>query len=111
MRHTVEKHAVRCHCRSVGECQCNNFAWQKALDALVDDFADAMKAKLRKKFLEGKEGWDDPEWPLHVIQADLIEHAGVEMHTTGVTLKGHEVLDPVDIANFAAFWWNRTETT
>lgn len=63
MRHTHEQHMKQCGCRSVGECTHNSFAEFQAIDACVDDFAASMKRKLRRKILEGKSGWDDPEWP------------------------------------------------
>lgn len=67
---------------------------QRALDELVDQFAAAMKAKLRRAGVEkGRSGWDDPKWTPEEIKAALLAHVD----------KG----DPVDVANFAAFWWNR----
>lgn len=65
----------------------------KSLEMLVDAFAEAMKAKLRKKILEGYKGWDDPKWTREKIVEALKAHL--------------EKGDPVDIANFAAFIWNR----
>ena len=90
MKHKTEDHIKPCGCRSVGECDHNRFAWAQALDALVDDFAEAMKKRLRKKFVEGKEGWDNPNWPIEDIRKQLFA-----------------CRDPIDIANFAAFLWNR----
>ncbi len=66
-----------------------------ALDALVDDFANHMKLKLRKKFLAGRYGWDDANWTIEDIRSDLIQEAG------------NDEADPVDVANYAAFLWNR----
>ena len=60
----------------------------------VDDFSFEMKAKLGRKFCEGKEGWsaeDDPTWCVKHIRDRLIEHCH----------KG----DPIDVANFALFLW------
>ncbi len=96
MRHTTEQHMAPCGCRSVGECEHNTFAWAKALDACVDDFAEAMKRKLRQKFIEGKSGWDDPTWPIEDVIAQLAAHV--------------EKGDMVDVANFAMFAWNKNET-
>lgn len=107
MKHSVEQHMDSCGCRSVGECGHNTFAWMNALNALVDDFAVAMKKKLIKKFKEGKSGWDDPEWDPDQIKDAMIEHCGVEFSMTHVRVSGHELVDPVDVANFAAFLWNR----
>ncbi len=79
-------------------CKCGELA---SLDALVDAFAEEMKAKLREKAQGGYTGWDDPDWAVSERPLDpedetvwqaLHEHVG----------KG----DPVDIANFAAFIWN-----
>lgn len=93
MKHTVESHMVSCGCRSVGECHHNDFAELKALDALVDDFADAMKKKLLKKMMDDKAGWDDPQWP----RANILQQ--LRLHVD----RG----DMVDVANFAAFAWNQ----
>ena len=109
MKHSVENHFRPCGCRSVGECDHNTFAWMRALDALVDDFAQAMKEKLYKKHLEGRSGWDDPAWETYKIRDALIDHAGVRITTRGTTLLDPDAQDPVDIANFAAFWWNRLQ--
>ena len=66
---------------------------RKTLDGLVDAFAAAMRAKLRKKEAEGLEGWDDPTWALSAdLKQKLLRHI--------------EKGDPVDVANFCAFWWN-----
>lgn len=84
---------VNCGCRSVGECNHNDFVSTKALTALVDDFADEMKKKLIKKFMEGYHGWDDPNWSRKEIVDRLYKHID----------KG----DMVDVANFAMFAWNK----
>jgi hypothetical protein len=92
-KHTEEKYVIRCGCRSVGECGHNNFAWLKALEGCVDDFAAQMKSKLRRKALEGYSGWDDPDWQ----RAEIIDR-----------LKSHiDKGDMVDVANFAMFAWNK----
>jgi hypothetical protein len=94
MRVRVHNYMVACGCRSVGECSHNSFAEFKALDALVDQFAAAMKSKLRRAAVEkGKDGWDDPKWTPDDIKAALLAHV--------------EKGDAVDVANFAAFLWNR----
>jgi len=66
----------------------------------VDDFCVEMKIKLLEKMLEGRKGWCTPDgWDsssvsgaLDVIRDRIQDHVG----------KG----DPVDVANFAMFWWN-----
>jgi len=93
MKFKTEDYERSCGCRSVGECNHNQFAWMQALDGLVDSFAEEMKKKLRAKFLEGKSGWDDEEWSIDDIKRQATNHID----------KG----DPVDVANFAAFWWNK----
>ena len=82
-----------CGCRSVGECTHNAFAEITAIDACVDEFADALKRKLHKKFIEGNSGWDDPEWPREEIIRKLRDHID----------KG----DMIDLAAFAMFAWNQ----
>lgn len=97
MKFCEDDFRVNCNCRSVFECSCNDMVWKQSLDACVDAFADAMKRKLKEKFLQGKTGWDDPFWTKDMIIDALKEH--IE--------KGNE--DMVDVANFAMFLWNRQE--
>lgn len=98
---------VKCNCRSCGECTHNDFAWAAALDALVDDFASAMKRKLRKKFIEGRSGWDDEAWKPEEIVERLQGHAR-KLTTTEHGMERKPTADDlVDVANFAAFAWNR----
>ena len=94
MRHTTDKYTNHCGCRSVGECNHNLFSWARALDACADDFNDEMKRKLKKKFMEGKSGWDSENWDIEDIKRQLIEHV--------------EKGDFVDVANFAMFAWNKS---
>lgn len=66
----------------------------RALYQLVRDFARAMADKLIVKQIDGQRGWDSEQmYPVEGMQARFM--AAVE--------KG----DPVDIANWAAFLWNR----
>ncbi|MBO6759145.1 MAG: hypothetical protein JJ902_22665 [Roseibium sp.] len=95
MRVSVDHFRKPCGCRSAGECSCNATAEFDALDQLVDRFAAAMKSKLRLAAMErGKSGWDDPNWHPEAIRLALFDHVA----------KG----DAVDVANFAAFLWNRS---
>lgn len=84
-----------CGCRSSGEYNHNLLSSQKALYAMVDEFARQMKDKLFKKFLEGKSGWDDPSWTEEQIMEALKEHVRKDNR------------DMVDVANLAMFLWNR----
>jgi hypothetical protein len=93
MKVTTEDFIVSCGCRSSGECNHNTFAEQKAIDNLIDRFCTEIKQKLHRKILQGKSGWDDPDWPIENLQEKLINHY----------IKG----DPIDIAAFCAFWWNK----
>jgi hypothetical protein len=94
MRVTSQQFIKACGCRSVGECTHNPFVDFEALDALVDKFAAEMKRKLRRAAIEkGRSGWDDPAWHPGSIKSALLAHV--------------EKGDPVDVANFAAFWWNK----
>lgn len=81
-----------CGCRSVGECHHNTFAECDAFDAVVDAFAKEMKAKFRRKWREGRGGWDDPNC-YEGMRIALQEHAA-------------RPLQHVDVANFAAMLWN-----
>lgn len=92
---------VNCGCRSSGECMHGTPYWReaypgaerRALGQLTDAFAEAMRAKLYAN-ADCQAGWADESWSIEQIKAALIEHID----------KG----DPVDVANFCAFWWNRT---
>lgn len=64
-----------------------------AIDLLVDEFAAAIKAKLFRKYKEGRCGWDSADWTSEQISAAIREHV--------------ERGDPVDVAAFCAFLWNR----
>lgn len=94
MRFRTADFITPCGCRSVGECKHNSWAEIKALYSLVDAFADVMKYKLLLAAVDKmKSGWNDPRWSEDEIVNALREHVD----------KG----DPVDVANFAAFLWNR----
>lgn len=95
MRFSEEQLWKPCGCRSVGECSHNSLNWKRALDACVDAFADELKKKLVRKYLEGKSGWDDPSWPREDIIQQLRAHID----------KG----DMVDVAAFAMFAWNQDD--
>lgn len=87
--------STQCGCR---EADCPHVSLMDrnepaALNALVDAFSEAMKAKLKEKLKTGRGGWDDERWTPEMIMKALKEHVD----------KG----DPVDIANFCAFLWNR----
>ena len=64
-----------------------------ALYDLVEDFADEVREKLTQTLRQGRSGWDDPSWTEDDIRAALAE----------AVAKG----DPVDVAAYAAFLWNR----
>lgn len=93
MRITTQSIPSKCRCR--GRCECNRDALRPlaALDKLVNAFAKEMKKKLKRKALEGYYGWDSPDWTPEQVMESLRAHLD----------KG----DPVDIANFAAFLWNK----
>ena len=57
------------------------------------DFAMATERRLRQKTRDGIAGWDDPEWAIPEIKERL----------AASLLRGN----PVDVANFAMFWWNK----
>ena len=83
-----------CSCRAAGECNHNVFADDDALDALVSQFAAKMRHALaRAKYLKGRDGWDDDNWDTSDIVRQLLAHVD----------KGQ----PIDVAVFAAFWWNK----
>lgn|GEM_PF-1486003 len=65
------------------------------LNAAVDQFAAAMKARLAEKARAGWTGWDDPANVSEIYTALLAHAAGVPMAA------GQEV----DVANFAMMLW------
>jgi hypothetical protein len=93
MKHTTEKYMEPTGDRRAMESFANLNSERKALEACVDDFAEKMKAKLIQKNLEGKAGWDDPDWSIEDLKRQLIDHV--------------EKGDFVDVANFALFGWNK----
>ena len=85
-----------CGCRSVGECTHNAYAEPLALERMVRAFSNQMLAKLQRKRPEGYRGWDGPEnYPTDDMWRMLKEHV--------------EKRQPLDVANFAAMIWNRSE--
>jgi hypothetical protein len=64
----------------------------KKRDMLVDEFANAMKAKLDRS---KRVGWNAPWFNENII----IRRLQSEVNT--------EYVDPVDVANYAAFLWNK----
>ena len=56
-------------------------------------FAARMESKLVNKLLQGRSGWNDPDWPIESIKQQMIEHI--------------EKGDFVDVANFAMFAWHQ----
>lgn len=86
-----------CSCRTHGECTHDFGPTSRedklALNRLVAAFADELRTKLHRKVDEGEGDWDGDNWTPDDIVAALLEHVG----------KG----DPIDVAAFAAFWWNR----
>lgn len=66
-----------------------------SLRAMCEVFAIAMFDKLDAKLKGGRDGWDSENWTPEEILEALKEHVD----------KG----DPIDIANFAMFLWNRED--
>jgi hypothetical protein len=64
-------------------------------DEAVDRFATAMKAKLAKAREKGRNGWQSPEWTAPEISLDLLRHV--------------EKGDPIDVANYCMFLFERGE--
>lgn len=96
MRFTSADAHVPCGCRSVGECDHNTFETITSMEMMVDAFAEEMKEKLRKKWWERWDGWDEPE----KLSGDkLVELLKQQANRAD--------MDPIDVANFAAFVWNR----
>lgn len=96
MRFNSESTHVPCGCRSVGECDHRMFETLESLEMMVDAFAQEMKEKLRKKWMERQDGWDEPK---KLSDGKLIELLMQQV--------GRADMDPIDVANFAAFIWNR----
>lgn len=76
----------------------------EALSDLVADFSNHMKAVLFNK-TETKTGWDDPE---SYSDDDIIEH--INEWSSRILAADEGDINPedlVDLANYAAFLWNR----
>ena len=69
------------------------------INRTIDQFAEVMKEKMKEKYYEGYEGWDDIAGLEDHITHRLIEHA-----KRG---KGQEV----DMANFAMMLWNSSRNS
>lgn len=65
------------------------------LENLVYDFKDAMFEKLKRTHAEGRRGWDSDDW----TEEDIEENIKSQLLCDPV--------DPIDIANYAMFLWNR----
>jgi len=68
---------------------------QEALQSLVRKFGDAMRSKLKRKYLEGYTDWDNPAL-YRILQAKLLDHVA----------RGFDRENMVDIGNLAAMLWN-----
>lgn len=91
---TTDRFTRPCGCREAS-CLCHIGAERKAADAMIDAFAEKMKAKfLGAKALKGQTGWDEENWSWACWKQMRVHCA-----------KG----DPVDVALFAAFAWNMSD--
>ena len=86
-------HSLDCVCGGRGVVASDNDE-KEALADLVVDFSDALLEKLHAPVGQ-RHGWADPAWTENDIRDRLLE----------AVIKG----DPVDIAAFAAFLWNRSQ--
>ena len=93
MKHNSKECYKPCNCRSVGECYCNITAEIEALEACVKHFESSMRNKLNFEYVQGKSGWDDPDWTIEQIKERIREQLD----------KGNFI----NIANFAMFAWNK----
>lgn len=99
MKVNIDDFRVSCGCRSVGECDHERNVEAMALDSLIDKFAIAMKTRLTEKLYKGWTGWDDVQFTPN----DIRERISNNLYGTD------PAQDTVDIANLAAFWWNRLD--
>lgn len=90
-RYTTERFSKPCACREAG-CLCNVSAERQAAEAMIDEFARAIKRKfIQARTVKGRTGWDERDWSAACIEQ----------------MKAHcDKGDPVDVALFAAFLWN-----
>ena len=93
MKHNSKEFFKPCNCRSVGECSHNMTAEIEALEACVKHFESTMRKKLKFEYMQGKFGWDDPNWTIEEIKEKIREQLE----------KGNWV----NVANFAMFAWNK----
>jgi len=66
-----------------------------ALINLINDFRDEMIEKVLELYEEDKKGWDSPNWDLEEILGEIKSQTN------------KEDIDPVDIAIYAAFYYNK----
>lgn len=79
---------------------------ENPLGSLVSGFSKAMVDKLDRKAWEDWQGWDDPgaEHPNNLTKAGWsVEEIRARIQAQLDKPGGG---DPVDIANYCAFWWN-----
>lgn len=88
--------------RSLVELAKKRHEEKERLFALVDTFAEDMKARLNQKVNEGYTGWDGDTWDVFGVLVAEAERARVE--PDGATRQRR----CVDVANFAMFAWYRT---
>lgn len=71
----------------------------EAINRAIDQFAEAMKVKMKEKYYEGYEGWDDIAGVEGIITQKLLDHV--------MRGKGQEV----DVANFAMMLWHASRNS
>ena len=71
------------------------------IEAAVDDFAVAMKARLRSKSKQAWHGWDDPAYQNGIALRMLSNAAHAKEHRDAKSL--------VDVANLAMFIWKKEQ--
>lgn len=74
-------------------------AW--ALRELINEFSDYVREKLLAKKQLGLDGWDSLEGWGVASKEELIEFIKIKIERQ-LQKEG----DPIDIAAYAAFWWN-----
>ena len=99
MKVKTENFVQPCNHRSIDECNqalCGFAAEKTALNTLVDQFTEVMRKRLHEKYAKGWHGWDDEEFDVEEIRKRIYNN-----------LMGNSDKDAIDVANLAAFWWNR----
>lgn len=82
---------------SVDDYEDKKLTEQEALSDCAEDFMNSVRYRVLEKFEAGYSGWSNPIFPTNDIKLFIKNELQ------------KEELDPIDIAAFAMFLWNRQD--